>query len=146
MGTTGENWFRSLPNEAQHSQFLHDVVGLLLKEAVFEGTQRDNLVVRWRDPEQLQTLFNFEPSDMPATHTELLRIIHDTVVFSVKTGHPHFINQLFSRLVKYTIILSDQFEALVLKLWSADHRWSVVRSYTRDLQPFEFEGLFTSFI
>ena len=101
MGTSRENWFCSLPDEGEHSQFFHDVVDLLLKEAVFEGTQRNNLVVRWRNPQQLRGLFNFEPSDMPATHSELLHIIHDTVVFSVKTGHPYFINQLFSRLVKY---------------------------------------------
>lgn len=99
MGSMRKNWFQSLPNEALHAKFLQDVTELLLKEAVFAGTQRKNPVVRWHDPDHLYDLLNLTPTDKPATHSELLKVIRDTISFSVKTGHPYFINQLFSRSV-----------------------------------------------
>jgi len=97
MGSIGENWFHSLPSEALHAEFLHDVTELLLKEAVFAGTQRENPVVRWHDPDHLHDLLDLTVTEKPATHAELLQVVHDTITFSVKTGHPYFINQLFSR-------------------------------------------------
>jgi glutamate decarboxylase len=99
MGSMRKNWFQSLPSETLHAKFLQDVTELLLKEAVFAGTQRKNPVVRWHDPDHLYDLLNLTPTDKPATHSELLKVIHDTISFSVKTGHPYFINQLFSRSV-----------------------------------------------
>jgi glutamate decarboxylase len=99
MGSLRKNWYHSLPSEALHAEFLQDVTKLLLKEAVFAGTQRKNPVVSWHDPEHLYDLLNLTPTDKPTTHTELLQVIHDTISFSVKTGHPYFINQLFSRSV-----------------------------------------------
>jgi glutamate decarboxylase len=95
----GEDWFCSLPSEVLHGEFLHDVMELVLKEAVFAGTQRKNPVVRWHDPDHLCDLLNLTPTEKPATHAELLQVIHDTITFSVKIGHPYFINQLFSRSV-----------------------------------------------
>jgi glutamate decarboxylase len=94
-----EDWFCSLPSEALHGEFLRDVMELVLKEAVFAGTKRKNPVVRWHDPDHLHDLMNLTPTEKPASHAELLRVIHDTITFSVKTGHPYFINQLFSRSV-----------------------------------------------
>jgi glutamate decarboxylase len=99
MGSIRRNWFHSLPSEALHAEFLQDVAKLLLRDAVFAGTQRNNPVVRWHNPDQLNDLLNLTPTEKPATHAELLQVIHDTISFSVKTGHPYFINQLFSRSV-----------------------------------------------
>nr|CAD7423960.1 unnamed protein product [Timema monikensis] len=88
--------YRSLPREEEHGCFLRDVVDLLLKEAVFGGTRRDEPVVRWRDPEHLKEILDLSLPELPVEHKDLLRAVHNTVMFSVKTGHPYFFNQLYS--------------------------------------------------
>lgn len=92
----GDEWYQSLPKDAIHENFLRAVVDVLLRDAVFGGTKRSEPVVRWRDPLHLQELLHLNPTDTPATHGELLRAVEDIISFSVKTGHPFFINQLFS--------------------------------------------------
>nr|CAD7453908.1 unnamed protein product [Timema tahoe] len=93
--------YRSLPCEEEHGCFLRDIVELLLKEAVFGGTRRDEPVVRWRDPEHLKEILDLSLPELPVEHKELLRAVHNTVMFSVKTGHPYFFNQLYSSLDPY---------------------------------------------
>ncbi|XP_047115868.1 cysteine sulfinic acid decarboxylase-like [Schistocerca piceifrons] len=94
-------WFRTLPVESIHGPFLLQLVEHLLKEAVFGGTRREEPVVRWRDPQRLRDILHLTPTDKPASHEELLQDVADIVRFSTKTGHPYFINQLYSGLDPY---------------------------------------------
>lgn len=89
--------FRSAPDAAEHETFVRDAVRLMLEQAVFQATDRRNPVLNWKGPEQLQAAFDFKLNRSAATHGHLLRLIEDTIEHSVKTGHPYFINQLFSR-------------------------------------------------
>jgi glutamate decarboxylase len=90
-------WFASLPDRQQHSHFLKEAVDLMLEKAVFQATNRSNRVVEWRAPEELQKLIDLDLSADPANHDKLLQLLKDIIQYSVKTGHPFFINQLFSR-------------------------------------------------
>jgi len=85
--------------EALHSEFLHHVIELLLKETVFACTQRKNQVITSHDLHHLNVIFNLTPAGEPVMHAELLQLIHDTISFSVKTEQLYFTKQLFSRAV-----------------------------------------------
>ena len=126
MGSAGQHWFHD-PAEAPHSEFLHRVIELLPKEAVFACTQRKNEVITSHNLHHLSVTFNslnadlnpichllallgshhilhvsrirvnLTPADELVMHAELLQLIHDTISFSVKTEQLYFTNQLFSR-------------------------------------------------
>lgn len=93
--------FQSLPEREHHEGFLRKCLQILLDEAVFKGTQRDTKVVDWRSPDELKQLLDLAPRSAPESHEELLQIVGDIVRYSVKTGHPYFVNQLFSSLDVY---------------------------------------------
>jgi hypothetical protein len=88
--------FRSSPDEIHHGGFLRNVVDLLLRDAVFDGTSRSQPVVRWSSPDELKRSLGMELHEEPASHEDLLAAIAATIKFSVKTGHPMFLNQLYS--------------------------------------------------
>ncbi|XP_063221372.1 cysteine sulfinic acid decarboxylase [Bacillus rossius redtenbacheri] len=102
--TPSAAWFASLPDRARHERFFRDMTELLLEEAVFEGTSRAGKVVEWRAPGELRQLLDLEPSAEPASHQRLLELARDTVRYSVKTGHPYFLNQLFSSVDPYGLM------------------------------------------
>jgi len=89
--------YRSAPNAAVHETFVRDAVCLMLEQAVYRGTDRQRPVLNWKNPEELQAVFDFKLNRSATTHGHLLHLIEDTIEHSVKTGHPYFINQLFSR-------------------------------------------------
>jgi hypothetical protein len=90
-------WFASLPDRQRHSQFLKEAVDLMLDKAVFQATNRTNRVLEWRAPDELQKLMDLDLSDDRVSHEKLLQLLKDIIRYSVKTGHPFFVNQLFSR-------------------------------------------------
>lgn len=96
--------FESLPSRAYHEDFIRTCVDVLLKEAVFGGTNRKNPVIEFHSPEELAKIFDFQLTSGPATHDKLLQLVKDTVQYSVKTGHPYFVNQLFSSLDPYGLV------------------------------------------
>ena len=73
----------------------------VLSSAIFDGTKRENKVLEWTDPEELQRKFDMSLKDEPDTDEELLKLANDTIKYSVKTGHPYFVNQLFSCVDPY---------------------------------------------
>lgn len=76
---------------------MRQVVDILLKEAVFQGTSRDALVIEWMEPESLMALLGKDLPKNPESDEDLVKLIKNVIRYSVKTGHPRFINQLFSR-------------------------------------------------
>ncbi|XP_057377339.1 cysteine sulfinic acid decarboxylase-like [Daphnia carinata] len=96
--------FQTKPSKDQHEQFIRQVIDVLLKEAVFQGTSNDSLVIEWMEPESLMALLGEELPKNPESDDNLIKLIKDVVRYSVKTGHPHFINQLFSSLDPYGLV------------------------------------------
>lgn len=96
--------FESAPNTKDHEDFIKKSVELLIKHAVFEGTTRSNKVLEFQTPDQLKQKYDFGIGNSPTTHEDLLKIVEDTIRYSVKTGHPYFANQLFSSLDPYGLV------------------------------------------
>lgn len=96
--------FESLPSKRDHEAFFRECIEILLKEAVFEGTSRRNKVVEFKQPEQLLEIFDFALQKEPSTHSELVVKLRDIIKYSVKTGHPYFVNQLFSSVDPYGFV------------------------------------------
>nr|XP_053652791.1 LOW QUALITY PROTEIN: cysteine sulfinic acid decarboxylase-like [Cherax quadricarinatus] len=89
------------PEAAHHAHFLRAVLDLLVEKAVFSGTDRSSKVVEWVEPSELQQRLQLDLGDDGVTQGDLLRHLDQVVRYSVKTGHPYFINQLFSRPVHH---------------------------------------------
>jgi len=93
-----EGRLASQPDAELHESFLRLVLDLVLKEAVFDGTRRDARVVEWTEPPALARLLGADGRlpEEPQSEQHLLDQLRKVVRYSVKTGHPHFVNQLFS--------------------------------------------------
>lgn len=93
--------FQSITTREEHNQFLQNFTTLLLEEAIYKGTSRNQPVLNFLQPEILSETLNLQPQNHPATHNDLLKLAKDTIKYSVKTGHPYFVNQLFSGVDPY---------------------------------------------
>ncbi|XP_015183154.1 PREDICTED: cysteine sulfinic acid decarboxylase [Polistes dominula] len=93
--------YESLPNRIVHEQFLKDFIDVILDKAVFEGTLRNEKVVEWVEPKTLSSLIDLSLPMNGVPQEELLSLTRNIIKYSVKTGHPHFVNQLFSSVDPY---------------------------------------------
>ncbi|XP_066978276.1 cysteine sulfinic acid decarboxylase [Macrobrachium rosenbergii] len=96
--------WESGPDPSLHSHFLSQCLQLLIDRAVFGGTERSNKVVDWVDPDYLKEKLDLVLEDKGVTQADLLKRLGDVVKYSVKTGHPYFINQLFSSIDVYGLV------------------------------------------
>lgn len=95
--------FKSEPIRGEHEKFLRDCVDTILNVAVFDNLQRDKKVLEWHQPDELMKLFDMKLKATSDTDAELLTLINKTIRYSVKTGHPYFVNQLFSGVDPYAL-------------------------------------------
>lgn len=66
-----------------------------------QGTSRRSKVVEWVEPAKLRSLVDLSLPDSGVSHEDLLQLVRSVVRYSVKTGHPRFVNQLFSSVDPY---------------------------------------------
>lgn len=85
----------SLPVLEEHGKFFEKILRLVMR-AAFHDTQRSAPVIRWRDPKYLKEILDLKLAEDGASDDQLFACLENIVKFSAKTGHPHFINQLFS--------------------------------------------------
>lgn len=97
------NRFESLPIRSDHEKFLRDCIDEILNLAVFNATDRTNKVLEWRNPEQLEQILDLKLKTESDSDEKLLDLLRDTIKYSVKTGHPYFVNQLFSSVDPYAL-------------------------------------------
>ncbi len=91
------NYFVTFPNRERHEKFFRDAFEIILKGAVFEGIERSQPVLRFELPETLKSTMDLTLGQKSiGTHDELLTFIQQVIHHSVKTGHPYFVNQLYS--------------------------------------------------
>jgi glutamate decarboxylase len=91
------NYFVTFPNRERHEKFFRDAFEIILKGAVFEGIERSQPVLRFELPETLKSTMDLTLGQKSiGTHEELLTFIQQVIHHSVKTGHPYFVNQLYS--------------------------------------------------
>lgn len=86
--------FQSIPIRAEHEKFLRECIEIILNVAVFDDTQRGKKVLEWHQPEELIKLFNMKLKAQSDPDEKLLVLLKDTIRYSVKTGHPYFVNQV----------------------------------------------------
>lgn len=104
--------YESIPEREHHEFFLRECIEIILKDAVFQGTSKDNKVVEWHDPDELFEIFDFSLQDAASTHDELKKIVKNTIQYSVKIGHPYFVNQLYCSLDPYGLVAQWLTDAL----------------------------------
>lgn len=98
-----QNRYESLPNRALHEKFLHDVIALILNTAIFNNTQREKKVLEWHQPDDLHKLLDLSLKCGSDSDADLLSHVSNIIRYSVKTGHPYFVNQLFSCVDAYAL-------------------------------------------
>ncbi|XP_075224255.1 glutamate decarboxylase-like protein black [Lycorma delicatula] len=94
----------TLPDRNLHDRFIKEAVDIILRDAVYEGTKRENKVVEWQSPAELLSKFDFDLKKDSLSHDKLLAITRDIIHYSVKTGHPYFVNQLFSTVDPFGLV------------------------------------------
>lgn len=95
--------FMSLPVREKHETFLRQLLNQVLNQAVFDGTKRENKVNEWTNPEELLKIMDLALKDEPENDEQMLKLAENTIKYSVKTGHPYFVNQLFSTIDPYAL-------------------------------------------
>lgn len=103
-GTMQSERYETLPNRAAHEKLLRDSIEIILSTAVFEDNKRENKVLEWHQPDELQRLFDMSLKNGSDSDEKLLELIQNVIRYSVKTGHPYFVNQLFSCVDAYALI------------------------------------------
>ncbi|XP_016962075.1 cysteine sulfinic acid decarboxylase [Drosophila biarmipes] len=89
---------------AEFEGFIRACVDEIIKLAVFQGTNRASKVVEWHEPAELRQLFDFQLREKGESQDKLRELLRETIRFSVKTGHPYFINQLYSGVDPYALV------------------------------------------
>lgn len=90
----GEMDATTTPNYREHDKFLRDVVEAMFK-TIF-GMNKASKVIEWKKPDELKNILDLDVNKIGKSQQELLKIVENTLKYSVKTGHPYFLNQLFS--------------------------------------------------
>jgi len=95
--TENPTFFKTYPEREHHENFFRQVFETILDDAIFEGLKRENPVVTFQLPETLAQTLSLTVGEEPiGSHDQLLESIKQVIKYSVKTGHPHFVNQLYS--------------------------------------------------
>lgn len=96
--------FETLPIRSIHEKFLRECVDEIFSTAIFGGLQRENKVLNWHQPNELAKLFDMSIKSYADTDETLLELLRKTIRYSVKTGHPYFVNQLYSCVDVYGLV------------------------------------------
>lgn len=95
--------FESLPIRSVHETFLRNCIEEILNLAVFNATDRSHKVVEFKNPEDLKNILDLKLKSTSDSDEKLMDLLKDTIKYSVKTGHPYFVNQLFSGIDPYAL-------------------------------------------
>ena len=95
--------FESATGKIMHNAFLRECVDIVLENAIFKGSDRRNPVINFKSPQELQEVMDFTLTYSPSTHEKMVEHIKNVIKYSVKTSHPYFMNQLFSRYIQSTV-------------------------------------------
>lgn len=77
-------------------QFLEDIWKLSLEEGYSKVVNKQVPVVKFKTPQELGKIFDFNVADKGADHATLMSVCEKIIEYSVKTGHPQFYNQLYA--------------------------------------------------
>lgn len=92
-------------------RFLDDVHDVIMSDVLVEGSKRDNKLVEFQQPRELEKLLDLEISG-PTKHEDLLHLCKQVTKYSVKSVHPGFHNQLYGTINGYGLCGAWLTEAL----------------------------------
>lgn len=92
------------PITTDTEQFIRKCTDEIIRMAVIDGTDRSSKVIDWHTPEQLRSIYDFPLRQEAESHDTLYKLLQQTISYSVKTGHPYFVNQLYSGVDPYALI------------------------------------------
>ncbi|XP_048733038.2 cysteine sulfinic acid decarboxylase-like [Ostrea edulis] len=87
--------------ETKH-QFLDELYKMMVKDAYDGMKNRGSKVVEFKHPKELEAMLDLTLRKQ-TSDDRLLEICKDVIKYSVKTGHPHFFNQLYGGLDEYSL-------------------------------------------
>lgn len=93
-------------------QFLRDVEKLIVEEALVKGTNRETRVTNFEHPDRLKDKLKVAIGEEPNSCEDILELCRDVIHYSVKTGNPHFFNQLYSGMTAFGLAGSWVTESL----------------------------------
>ncbi|XP_022189961.1 cysteine sulfinic acid decarboxylase [Nilaparvata lugens] len=96
--------FQSAPDPQKHDHFIREAVDTIINEAVYKGTNRESRVVEWLSPDELSARLDLSLDRAGLSQEKLLSLVEQTIRYSVKPGHPYFVNQLFSSVDPYGLV------------------------------------------
>ncbi|KAM9309142.1 acidic amino acid decarboxylase GADL1-like [Pholidichthys leucotaenia] len=99
-------------------RFISQAMEIIMEEAVKKATKVQEKVCEWHSPEQLKELLDLELRDGGESESEILQRCRDAIRYSVKTGHPHFFNQLYAGMEPYSTVASFITEAIKTSLYT----------------------------
>jgi len=83
--------------------FMEQLFPLMLEELEKTSQNPETKVVEFLHPHEMLKRINFSISQGPCSNDKLIAACKDIMRFSVKTGHPHFFNQLFGGQEPYGV-------------------------------------------
>ncbi|XP_072305991.1 cysteine sulfinic acid decarboxylase [Eucyclogobius newberryi] len=83
-------------DHAEGQLFLDEVFRILVEEVLCKGTNANEKVCRYEEPEVLAEILDLELREKGEPHDKLLQRVRDVATYSVKTCHPRFLNQQFA--------------------------------------------------
>lgn len=86
----------SIIDHAEGQRFLNEAYKILMEEVLCQGTDAEQKVCRYEEPEALAEILDLELRETGEPHDKLLQRVKDVATYSVKTCHPRFFNQQFS--------------------------------------------------
>ncbi|XP_072105763.1 cysteine sulfinic acid decarboxylase isoform X2 [Mobula birostris] len=95
---------RPLNDPKGGEQFVQDAFQVILDEAIRKGTDVDEQVCEWKEPDELRALLDLDLVDAGEPSEKLLERCRDVIRYSVKTIHPRFYNQLFAGLDHHSLV------------------------------------------
>uniref|UniRef100_A0A7N8YID6 Glutamate decarboxylase like 1 n=1 Tax=Mastacembelus armatus TaxID=205130 RepID=A0A7N8YID6_9TELE len=99
-------------------EFVHQAMEIIMDEAVRKSTDVKEKVCEWRSPEQLKELLDLELRDEGEPEAKILQRCSEAIRYSIKTGHPHFFNQLYAGMEPYSMVASFIIEATKTSLYT----------------------------
>lgn len=86
----------SIIDHAEGQRFLNDAFKILVEEVLCKGTDGEQKVCQYEEPEALAQILDLELRETGEPHEKLLQRVKDVATYSVKTCHPRFFNQQYS--------------------------------------------------
>lgn len=87
----------SEPDHAAQDKFLSDVFQMCMSDVIRASRDCSGPVIRFKTPEELMSVIEYDLGEEgePEGNGKLLELCGKIVEHSMKTGHPHFFNQMY---------------------------------------------------